>query len=105
MQGPQKNTGKRKSTGDADVLGGKKQKTNPRGNAEQQKSENKKNRHHPTTTDLMNIHLENEDCGSVPIYDTCDDIRQKMNDHLRKMPNANQSSFARQLSAIARASV
>ena len=55
--------------------------------------------------DLLNIHLEYQDCSGVPIYDMCDDIRKKMNDHLRKIFDANQSSISRELSTMVCVSV
>ncbi len=47
--------------------------------------------------DVSNIHLDGEEDEAVPIWDTCDDIRRKINAHLR-LPNVTQASFLRALS-------
>ncbi|KAI9688296.1 MAG: hypothetical protein M1820_010278 [Bogoriella megaspora] len=38
----------------------------------------------PSSADLSEIHLDGEETDSVPIYDTCDEIRRKISAHLRK---------------------
>ncbi|KAF2211736.1 hypothetical protein CERZMDRAFT_42545 [Cercospora zeae-maydis SCOH1-5] len=48
--------------------------------------------------DITAIHLRGEETGSVPIYDTCDEIRKKINAHLVK-PGVTQASFCRDLAA------
>ena len=48
--------------------------------------------------DVSGIDLPGQDTDSVPIYDTCDDIRKKMSAHLRDT-SATQAGFLRQLSA------
>ncbi|KAK5940900.1 hypothetical protein PMZ80_007317 [Knufia obscura] len=40
--------------------------------------------------------LDGESEGNVPVYDTCDDIRTKINAHLRKT-SATQAAFCREL--------
>ncbi|KAK4895484.1 hypothetical protein LTR27_006548 [Elasticomyces elasticus] len=53
--------------------------------------------------DISSIHLEGEDDEETPIFDTCDDIRKKMNEALA---NTTQVAFARTLSeAVPRSSV
>ena len=37
--------------------------------------------------------------GEVPIYDTCDEVRRKINAHLRKMPGLTDAEFRRTLFA------
>ena len=68
--------------------------------SQQQRSGKAKRKDQSMITDLPDIHLEYEDRGGVLIYDTCDDIRRKINDHLRKIPNASQSLFVRDLSTV-----
>ena len=51
--------------------------------------------------DLSDIKLPDEDTGRVPIFDTCDDVRKKITEHLHKVPNASQASFARELNSLA----
>ncbi len=48
--------------------------------------------------EVAGIHLDGEESQSVPIYDTCDEIRRKINAHLRK-EDVIQASFLRALSA------
>ena len=54
---------------------------------------------HPAVADLGHIHLPGEEEESVPIYDTCDDVRKKINDHL-KLPGITQAGFSRELSEL-----
>ncbi|GKZ35148.1 hypothetical protein AbraIFM66950_005700 [Aspergillus brasiliensis] len=42
--------------------------------------------------DLSNIHLDGEEDGNVPIFDTCDVVRRKIRAHLRK-PGVTQAGF------------
>lgn len=42
--------------------------------------------------------LEGEETGKVPIYDTCNDVRAKINRHLRNQKGASQAALARELS-------
>ncbi|KAK9771643.1 putative Conserved oligomeric Golgi complex subunit 5 [Seiridium cardinale] len=51
----------------------------------------------PTAADLSDIHLDGEIDENVKIYDTCDDIRKKINGHLK---NTTQAAFARELSDL-----
>ena len=48
--------------------------------------------------DVSGVDIPGQDTDSVPIYDTCDDIRKKMSAHLRDT-SATQAGFLRQLSA------
>ena len=48
--------------------------------------------------DVSGVDLPGQDTDSVPIYDTCDDIRKKLSAHLRDT-SATQASCLRQLSA------
>ncbi len=49
--------------------------------------------------DVSDIHLDGEDTDSVPIYDTCDDVRTKINRFLRETPGASNASFIRLIDA------
>lgn len=49
-------------------------------------------------TDLSGIELEGEADDAVPVFDSCDEIRRKINAHLRK-DNVTQAGFARDLTA------
>lgn len=51
-----------------------------------------------STTDLSNIHLPGEETDEVPVYDTCDEIRKKMNAHL-KTPGLTAAQFCRDIYA------
>ncbi|KAI0851207.1 hypothetical protein F5Y00DRAFT_230576 [Daldinia vernicosa] len=44
--------------------------------------------------DVSNIKLDGEDTQSVPVYDTCDEVRKKIRAFLRK-PDISQSAFCR----------
>ncbi|KAK5658889.1 hypothetical protein OQA88_1703 [Cercophora sp. LCS_1] len=46
--------------------------------------------------DISDIHLEGEETDTVPIYDTCDEIRRKINAHLQK-PGVTQAQFCRDI--------
>ncbi|ORY60742.1 uncharacterized protein BCR38DRAFT_349871 [Pseudomassariella vexata] len=48
------------------------------------------------TPDISNIHLKCEETDSVPVFDTCDEIRRKINAHL-KTPGLTQAQFCRDL--------
>ncbi|KAI0835875.1 hypothetical protein F5Y06DRAFT_288958 [Hypoxylon sp. FL0890] len=50
----------------------------------------------PELPDLSHIHLPGEEADSVSIYDTCDEIRKKINAHLRT-PGVTQAQFCRDL--------
>ncbi|KAI0522151.1 hypothetical protein F5B22DRAFT_461057 [Xylaria bambusicola] len=52
--------------------------------------------------DISGIHLEGEETDDVPVYDTCDDIRKKINAHL-KTPGLTQTQFCRDIYAQLRA--
>ena len=50
--------------------------------------------------DVSDVKLEGEDKDSVPVYDTCDDIRTKISRFMRETPFANtNSAFIRLISA------
>lgn len=53
------------------------------------------NSDHP---DISDIHLDGEDTDSVPVFDSCNEIRRKISAHLRK-PGAIQAQFLRDISA------
>ncbi|KAH0276624.1 hypothetical protein KCU91_g3736, partial [Aureobasidium melanogenum] len=48
--------------------------------------------------DLSDTHLDGEDTDSVPVYDTCDDIRRQITAYLKK-PGVTQAQFGRDLLA------
>ncbi|KAI1427326.1 hypothetical protein F5Y12DRAFT_184604 [Xylaria sp. FL1777] len=52
--------------------------------------------------EISNIHLPGEETDSVEVYDTCDEIRRKINAHL-KTPGLTQTQFCRDLYAQLRA--
>ncbi|KAI1099342.1 hypothetical protein F4804DRAFT_86913 [Jackrogersella minutella] len=53
----------------------------------------------PSISDLISgIHLPDEETDEVPIWDTCDEIRRKINAHL-KTPGVTQAQFCRDLYA------
>ncbi|KAK8134142.1 hypothetical protein PG984_006154 [Apiospora sp. TS-2023a] len=49
--------------------------------------------------DISEIHLDGEEEDAVPIYDTCDEVRKKINAHLRKTPGLTEAEFRRTLFA------
>ncbi|KAI0382723.1 hypothetical protein F5Y04DRAFT_252197 [Hypomontagnella monticulosa] len=49
-------------------------------------------------TDISNIHLDGEETDSVPVYDTCDEIRKKISAHLRT-PGLTAAQFCRDIYA------
>ena len=53
----------------------------------------------PSAADLSHIHLDGEEDEKVSIFDTCDDIRKKIKEHL-KLPGVTQASLARELSEM-----
>lgn len=46
--------------------------------------------------DVSSIHLDGEEEGKVPIFDTCDEIRRKINAHLRAS-DMSQAAFVREI--------
>ena len=48
--------------------------------------------------DISSIYLHQEEFDDVPVYDTCDEVRRKINNHLKKS-NVTQAQFCRDLSA------
>lgn len=49
-------------------------------------------------TDISDVHLEGEEIDSVEIYDTCDEVRRKINAYLKK-DEVTQAQFLRDLAA------
>lgn len=49
-------------------------------------------------TDISNVSLPGEESGGVEVYDSCDEIRKKINAHLVK-PGVTQAGFCRDLTA------
>ncbi|KAI0850278.1 hypothetical protein F5Y00DRAFT_233022 [Daldinia vernicosa] len=49
-------------------------------------------------TDISNIHLPGEETDSVPVYNTCDEVRRKINAHL-KTPGLTAAQFCRDIYA------
>ncbi|KAF2500327.1 hypothetical protein BU16DRAFT_523132 [Lophium mytilinum] len=58
-----------------------------------------KDKSHSPDVDLSSIHLEGEEDDSVPVYETCDMVRRKIEAYLLKKPGATHASFCRELSA------
>jgi len=48
--------------------------------------------------DISAIHLDGEENDSVPIFDSCDEVRRKINAHLKK-PGVTQAQFCRDILA------
>lgn len=59
------------------------------------KGSDQKHEGSPRADDLL--HLDGEGTASIPIYDTCNDVRTKINAHLRKK-GTTKASFAREIS-------
>jgi hypothetical protein len=55
----------------------------------------------PSAADLATVELEGEFSDEVPIFDTCDDVRKKLRNHLSK-PGVTKAGFARDLSELVR---
>ncbi|KAK4890211.1 hypothetical protein LTR27_011093 [Elasticomyces elasticus] len=54
-------------------------------------------KHVVTASELSSVHLDGEEEEQVEIYDTCDDVRKKINDHLK---NTTRAAFSRELAEI-----
>ncbi|KAK5720432.1 hypothetical protein LTR17_014989 [Elasticomyces elasticus] len=54
-------------------------------------------KHVVTASELSSIHLDGEEEEQVEIYDTCDDVRKKINDHLK---NTTRAAFGRELAEL-----
>ncbi|KAI0602932.1 hypothetical protein F4775DRAFT_531204 [Biscogniauxia sp. FL1348] len=52
----------------------------------------------PTTAEISAIHLPGEETDSVPVYDTCDEVREKIRAHM-ETPGLTQAQFCRDLYA------
>lgn len=50
---------------------------------------------------MSSIHLDGEDNQSVPVYDTCDEIRTKINRFLRTAPGASNAGLIRLVNSAA----
>jgi len=61
-----------------------------RGTAKNSKEPDEKN-------DVSGVHLEGEEEGNVPVYDTCDDVRKKITAHLRT-ESTTQAALCREIS-------
>lgn len=48
--------------------------------------------------DISDVHLPGEEEDNVPVYDTCDEVRRKVNAHLKK-PGVTQAQFGRDILA------
>ncbi|KAK3335804.1 hypothetical protein B0T19DRAFT_436625 [Cercophora scortea] len=48
--------------------------------------------------DISDVYLEGEETDDVPVYDTCDEVRRKINAHLKK-PGVTQAQFCRDIMA------
>ncbi|KAK5686416.1 hypothetical protein LTS10_002534 [Elasticomyces elasticus] len=53
-------------------------------------------KHVITASELSSIHLGGEEEEQVEIYDTCDDVRKKINDQLK---TTTRAAFSRELAA------
>ena len=53
----------------------------------------------PSAAELAHIYLDGEEDEEVEIYDTCDDVRKKIRDHL-KQPGVTQASLSREFSEL-----
>lgn len=49
-----------------------------------------------TKSDVSRIHLEGEEDQSIPVYDSCDEIRKKISAYLRE-PGVTQAGFLREI--------
>ena len=49
--------------------------------------------------DVSGVHLDGEEYERVPIFDTCDDMRRKINAHLRAVSTTN-AAFVRQIAEM-----
>lgn len=52
----------------------------------------------PSIPDISGIHLPNEDTDEVPVYDTCDVVREKIDEHLDTR-RVTQAQFCRDIHA------
>lgn len=53
----------------------------------------------PSAANLAQIYLDGEEDEEVEIYDTCDDVRKKIRDHM-KLPGVTQASLSREFSEL-----
>jgi hypothetical protein len=51
--------------------------------------------------DVSSVHLDGENKHAVPIYDTCDDVRTKINRYLRETTGATNAGFVRIINSAA----
>lgn len=66
--------------------------------AAQKKAKTAASRSTSAASDLDKIHLDGEETDSVPVFETCDVVRRKINAHL-KTPGTTQAQFCRDLHA------
>lgn len=78
----------------AGIKAPKKTKTSPSASTAQSGGSTPSQAH----ADISAIHLPGEETRSVPIFDTCDEVRKKINAYLVK-PGVTQASFCRELAA------
>jgi hypothetical protein len=52
-----------------------------------------------TAASIDEIYLEGEETDEVPIYDSCDEVRRKIEEHLRTSPKLSATQFCRDLAA------
>ncbi|KIW91892.1 uncharacterized protein Z519_07862 [Cladophialophora bantiana CBS 173.52] len=70
-----------------------------KGNAQQKGAGSKSKQGAAGDNDVSSIHLDGDERDSVPVYDTCDDIRTKINRFLRETPGASNAGFTRTINA------
>ena len=54
----------------------------------------------PSAADLARIHFDGEEDESVPIYDTCNDVRSKIRAHIKKYKGVSLASLSREFSEL-----
>jgi hypothetical protein len=64
-----------------------------------QEADSSRKRKSLRAADLADVHLPGEEDETVPIFDTCDDVRRMINKHL-KDTQSSQAAFARELSEM-----
>ncbi|KIW32919.1 uncharacterized protein PV07_04432 [Cladophialophora immunda] len=76
----------------------KNETTGTTGTAQGKKSASSKSKK-DDDNDVSSITLDGEDGDAVPVYDTCDDVRTKINRFLRETPAASNAGFVRTINA------
>ena len=77
-------------------LAGVKMPRKKKAKAEDAKDAKKNKKDDDKKQDVSDIHLQGEEKGEVPIYDTCDEVRRKINAHLRAS-SMTQAAFLREI--------